>query len=327
MGTKPSKLGDSRPSDRRSLRTVLTPNRRKRESTPSLCTTAHEIPIKTDEKQVRVQLESAKRASPQVPYEKSKKSRRKSPSMAGISSGIATKHVSLISNSDIGYSNISSWTMLSSDPFSQIEANTSAFTEITDQSTISRKSLYPVVDSVSPCHFTAQVMTQDILNALSNQPQTVHHTIIKEAYQRALQQNDVFDWKQFYNAIHHYVSLDQNKSIGIVYLAKCLISGLGVRPDIERGIQLLKDHPSCETIYALGQCYLDGLVKGKSQESAAFECFKKATEYEPINDSIRSTVAEAQCTLARMLFQGEGVEQNTKEALNYLMKSAENRNM
>lgn len=370
------------------LRAVLTSNRRKKTPAPvtittatattttkencgstlSLCTTAHEPSIKSEKEAIaanqvqvdkRIHLETntitSKRSSPSsiVPYDplKSKKFRRKSPSVVGSNSGIPIKHMSVISNntstSEIGIysnrSNISSggWTMLSSDPFSQIEANTSAFTEITDQSTISRKSLYPVMEStisLQPYHFNTDgftaVMTQDILNAFSNQPQTLHHIIIKEAYQRALQQNDVFDWKQFYNAINQYVSLDmpnKNKSIGVVYLAKCLISGLGVSPNIELGIQLLKDHPSCETLYALGQCYLDGLaIKYKNQQvdkSAAFDCFKKASGYEPINDSILSAVAEAQCALARMLFQGgEGVNQNTEEALNYLMKSAENKN-
>jgi hypothetical protein len=382
MGAKPSKLGDDRPSRsinassdnnkrKSNLRAVLTSNRRKKttttttaaptkenqsSSTPSLCTTAHKSPIKMDKKeanQVRIRQESntisSRRASPlsTVPYDplKSKKTRRRLPSVAGSSSGTTTnKHMSLMSNnttsSDIGNyfnkSNISSggWTLLSNDPFSQIEANASAFTEITDQSTISRKSLYAVVEStvsLPPFHFNATaVMMQDILDAFSNHPPTVHHIIMKEAYQRAVEQNDAFDWKQFYNAIHQYVSLDtidKNKSAGIVYLAKCFISGLGVSPDIERGIQLLKNHPSCETDYALGQCYLDGIAENQEvDKSAAFECFKSASAYEPINDSILSNVAGAQCALARMLFQGDGVAQNTKEAINYLMKSAENKN-
>ncbi|KAI9486573.1 MAG: hypothetical protein EXX96DRAFT_47023 [Benjaminiella poitrasii] len=297
---------------------------------------------------------------------KSKRSRRiKSPSVLG-SNGINTKHLSIISTnaiSDIGLysnrSNISSaaWTTLSNDPFSQIEASTSAFTEITDQSTISRKSLYPVKESfVQPAssssppsylldqffnlhnnnesNFVNVISTQDILNMLNTYPQH-SHTIIKEAYQKAQQHNEPFDWSHLYHALEQYTSLPTNKdkSVAIVYLAKCLIYGLGVTADVKHGISLLKSHSSCETMYALGHCYLDGLhvdkkqIQGDVDKKAAFECFKTASEYEPTNDSTLFTVAEAQCTLARMLFQGEGTDQNTPEALNYLQKSAENNNM
>ncbi|KAG1088916.1 hypothetical protein G6F42_020131 [Rhizopus arrhizus] len=291
--------------------------------------------------------------------------RTNSPSVIGCSSGIATKHLSIISNNTAqttdysNKSNISSggWTTLSNDPFSQIEANTSAFTEITDQSTISRKSLYPVIETSSvnapPSYYhhaspsvtnVRGISTFDILDKLEKHPQHSHHLIIKEAYQRAQQQNDEYDWNQFYHAMHQYISLPSSyKSIGIVYLAKCLLFGLGVPINIERGLNLLKSHPSCETTYALGHCYLDGTASASAAAAgtcvsvnkeiqgvdklAAFECFKNASEYDAINESILSTIGESQCTLARMLFQGEGVNQNTQEALNYLMKSAENNNM
>ncbi|KAI8639391.1 hypothetical protein BD408DRAFT_272249 [Parasitella parasitica] len=351
--------------------------------TPITCTTEHKMPNKTTldenvrQQQPQQQAEPnyiLKRSSPSNEcYDpmKSKKMRRaNSPSVIGCSTGIATKHLSIISSStphttDYSKSNISSgWTTLSNDPFSQIEANTSAFTEITDQSTISRKSLYPVLESSatnappSYYHHAAPSMTHvpgistlDILDTLEKHPQQSHHLIIKEAYQRAQQQNDEYDWNQFYNAIHRYISLPSGyKSIGIVYLAKCLMFGLGISVNIERGLNLLKSHPSCETTYALGRCYLDGYpttttttttntntaavtVTDANKEIqgvdklAAFECFKNASEYDAANDSISSTIGEAQCTLARMLFQGEGVKQNTQLALDYLKKSAENNNV
>ncbi|KAI7906989.1 uncharacterized protein BX663DRAFT_494427 [Cokeromyces recurvatus] len=275
-------------------------------------------------------------------------------------SGITTKHLSVISSnstSDAGLysnkSNISSvaWTTLSNDPFSQIEVNTSAFTDITDQSTISRKSLYPVSDSITQTassspfhqffnqnnnshnnrkHLINAISTEDILNMLNTYPQQ-SHLIIKEAYQRAQQQNDPFDWTQFYNALEQYTSfslINDSNHIAIVYLAKCLISGLGVTTDIDRGFDLLKSNPSCEAYYTLGQCYLNGIQIGKKvDKTAAFECFRRASECMQINESTLTTIAEAQCALARMLFQGEGVEQNTNEALNYLHKSAKNNNM
>ncbi|KAL0140525.1 hypothetical protein V8B55DRAFT_1508043 [Mucor lusitanicus] len=352
--------------------------------TPSTCATEHELPNQTmvkkeeEEQPPLQQPESSyiltKRASPSrtssahSPYDsmKSKKMRRtNSPSVVGCSSGIATKHLSIISNHTAhtadysNKSNISSggWTTLSNDPFSQIEANTSAFTEITDQSTISRKSLYPVMEASSVnnappsyyCHHASSsvasvppgISTLDILDQLNKHPQHSHHLIIKEAYQRAQQQNDEYDWNQFYHAMHQYLSLPTSyKSIAIVYLAKCLMFGLGVPINIERGLHLLKSHPSCETTYALGRCYLDGTAAASNAAAAAarkeiqgvdklaaFECFKNASEYEATNESILSTIGESQCTLARMLFQGEGVNQNTQQALDYLMKSAENNNM
>jgi TPR repeat protein len=115
------------------------------------------------------------------------------------------------------------------------------------------------------------------------------------------------------------------KSIGLVYLAKCLIAGLGVSPNIGRGLELLKSNPACETTYALGHCYLDGLPhQGLDNKKAAYDCFQFVIQN---YNSPQSIIAEAQCTLARMLFQGEGVQQDTQAALNYLMKSAENNNM
>ncbi|KAI8375077.1 hypothetical protein EDC96DRAFT_497811 [Choanephora cucurbitarum] len=297
------------------------------------------------------------------PYDsaRSKKSKRSRLLSAASNNNTALKHLSIISNNTIASSdyvgfysdksNISStaWTVLSNDPFSQIEASASAFTEITDHSTISRKSLYNVAGpSTSPPSYyntkfnntssiiqnnagPAPVLTQDILSQLKQHP-SQSYRIIQESYQHAQQQNDPFDWTQFYHAIHQYSKIADasNKSIAIVYLAKCLIFGFGVNQDIERGFNLLHSHPSCETNYALGRCYLDGVPSPDNKRIdsiAAFEYFKVASEYTPTNDSILNTVAEAQCILARMLFQGEGVTQNTEEALKYLMMSASNDNM
>ncbi|KAI8377338.1 hypothetical protein BD560DRAFT_390814 [Blakeslea trispora] len=294
-----------------------------------------------------------------------KKKRSRILSGTSNNSNTALKHLSIISNNTIASSdyvgfysdksNISStaWTTLLSDPFSQIEASASAFTEITDHSTISRKSLYAIAGpSTSPPSYyhtkinntsttttntthnntgLTPVLTQDILSQLEQHPNQSHR-IIQESYQHAQQQNDPFDWTQFYHAIHQYNTFanGSNKSIAIVYLAKCLIFGLGVNQDIERGFNLLRSHPSCETSYALGRCYLDGVPSSDNKridKIAAFECFKVASEYTPTNESILTTVAEAQCVLARMLFQGEEVTQNTEEALRYLMMSADNNNM
>lgn len=227
-----------------------------------------------------------------------------------------SKHISIIStNSD----NMSSgWTTLSNDPFSQIEAaNTSSFTDITDQSTISRKSLYPVMET-SSIHDQplSSLTTETILEQLEASPDQALF-IIKRAYQFAQQQNDPYDWTQFYSAMDYY---SKESDIATVYLARCYLSGLGVKVDSQRGFGLLKSNPSCETTYALGHCYLD-----KGEKKNAFACFQTVinTQYTPTNESIQSTIAEAQCTLARMFFQGEGVEQNTAQALNLLMKSAE----
>lgn len=259
-------------------------------------------------------------------------------------------------NSDSAfYSNISSgWTTLSNDPFSQIEAaNTSTFTEVTDQSTISRKSLYPAAAAVNNKSCTSLLLAppyynnnntanscllhamtaQGILNQLATSSSS--YDVIKEAYERAQQQNDPYDWTQFYLAMEQYNKTKVN-SIGIVYLARCLIAGLGTTINIERGIELLKSNPSCETTYALGHCYLDGSLSLSSpdvdRKTAAFNCFSDvvstyADNMSTANESIQSTVAEAQCTMARMLFQGQGVQQNTSEALKLLMQSAENNNM
>ncbi|CEI95374.1 hypothetical protein RMCBS344292_09563 [Rhizopus microsporus] len=239
-------------------------------------------------------------------------------------------------------SNISSgWTALSNDPFSQIEVNTSTFTEITDHSTISRKSLYPE-DTLFSSSTTIPVQrpsssflassARDIQQQLQMYPSRSYQ-IIKEAFKKAQLQNDPYDWTQFYMAIDHY-AIQSHDPVALVYLARCLISGLGCTPDIQRGFDLLKSHPSCETNYALGHCYLDGLPANGPHtiqdvdKATAFEYFlSAANDYEPTNESIATTIAEAQCRLARMLFQGEGVEQNSKEGFEYLMKSAENNNM
>ncbi|CEP08949.1 hypothetical protein [Parasitella parasitica] len=322
--------------------------------TPITCTTEHKLPNKTTARQPEPNY-MLKRSSPSNEcYDsiKSKKMRRSnSPStMAGFSSN--SKHQSVASSSSntdyysYSKSNISSgWTTLSNDPFSQIEASTSAFTEITDQSTISRKSLYPVLEtatSAPPSYYddpsssmthVPGISTLDMLDTLNRHPQQSHHLIVKEAYQRAQQQNDEDGWHQFYNAIHRYMSLPSSyKSIGVVYLARCLMLGLGVPANVERGLNLLKSHQSCETAYALGRCYLDGYLAADREiqgvdKKAAFECLKNASEYEPANESMTAAIGEAQCSLARMLFQGEGVEQNTQAALSYLMKSADNNNI
>lgn len=320
MGSKPSKNSDDRWIHKRSshLRSVLSPNnnnnsnnnnnnKKEKEQckTPSssvVCTTEQPLPEPTVTKKT-------------IHYDplKSKKARRKnSPS---------NKHFSIISNNS--NDNMSSgWTTLSNDPFSQIEAaNTSSFTDITDQSTISKKSLYPVIESspvLNHLELLSPLKSNDILHQLDQSPNNSFQ-IIKDAYKSAQQQNDPFDWNQFYLAMEQYTT-STNSSIGIVYLARCLISGLGIKADIQRGFQLLKSNPSCETTYALGHCYLD-----KGEKKAGFQCFQTVinAEYSQMTESIHSTVAEAQCTLARMLFQGEGVEQNTTQALNLLMKSAQ----
>jgi hypothetical protein len=292
---------------------------------------------------------------------KSASSSKKQPRRKNSPSSV--KHLSMASNSNnsgdsafysLNKSNMSSgWTTLSNDPFSQIEAaNTSAFTEITDQSTISRKSFYPAAAAIGvesstlsllaqpPCYSQQQptddnnllhaMTAQDILNQL-NTSTTSSYSIIKEAYKIAQLQNDPYDWNQFYLAMEQYCK-NSTDSIGIVYLARCLISGLGTTINIERGIELLKSNPSCETTYALGHCYLDGFAAtGENKKfETAFQCFSTVVQQysaDLSNESIQSTVAEAQCTLARMLFQGQGVQQNTTEALNLLLQSAENNNM
>ncbi|KAI8991281.1 hypothetical protein BDF20DRAFT_831338 [Mycotypha africana] len=329
---------------------------------------------------------SMKRSSPSsssLTYDlsKLKKSRRtkaSSPSVIRANSTTVANnntnhtHISVMSNyssttnpSDAGLymnnkSNLSSgWTTLSNDPFSQIEveADTSAFTEITDHSTIStRKSLLlPVIESsllppsyydkfynfeektptISP-ELTAQNILTEIVSRQQQEGQQ-SHVIIGDVYKRIQRLNDPYSWSQFYQAIQQYVSslttsdADQNnKSVAIIYLAKCRISGLGVTTDIEGGLQLLTSHTSCETLYALGHCYSEGLPNGvlEINKTKAFSHFKQASEYDAtINESIKSTVGEAQCSMAHMLFQGEGVTQNIEEAMKFLMKSAENDNM
>lgn len=329
MGAKPSKSSDDRilrsfnNNDnktkfrdvlRRKTKKTLQQQQQQSLSTPSNCTTEHELPIKTIENDISPPpTTSTKRASPSTPYDasKSKKSRRATASY--ISNA---KHLSVIStttSSDIGIysnkSNISSgcWTALSNDLFSQIEANTSAFTEITDHSTISK---YPLAE-YSP------ITAKDILDSLHTYPHR-SHAIIKDAFQRAQQQNDAFDWSQFFLALDQYPSKNNNV---IIYLAKCHLLGLGTPQDVNRGLQLLESNPSCESYYALGRYYLD------HNKETAYHYFLKSSQYDIVNDSILMTVGEAQCTLARMLFQGEGVTQNSKEALHFLQKSAENTNM
>jgi TPR repeat protein len=225
---------------------------------------------------------------------------------------------------------------LSNDPFSQIEVNTSAFTEITDQSTISRKSLFPVYESLEVSSSNHQpfllsaTTAHSILYQLNSHPQSVH-LILNEAYHRAREQNDVNDWTEFYIALDQYTSQTSIpfdlKSSAVVYLARCFIFGLGTEKNVEHGLSLLTNHSSCETIYALGKYYLDGIDNQYIDQAKAFEYIKTASEYNIMNNSMLATVNEAQCTLARILFQGEGVAQNSNQALDYLMKSAENDNM
>lgn len=312
MGAKPSKNSEDRWIHKRSshLRSVLTNNNNinnkkekeqcKTPSSPVVCNTEPLAEPTVIKKTIHYD-----------PLKSSKKRRKNSPS--------SNKHFSFISNNSDNMS--SGWTTLSNDPFSQIEAaNTSSFTDITDQSTISRKSLYPVMESSPVLNHTellSPLKSNDILNQLAQSPNNAFG-IIKDAYISAQQQSDPFDWNQFYQAMEQYTA-STNSSIATVYLARCFMSGLGVKADIQRGFQLLKSNPSCETTYALGHCYLD-----KGEKKNAFGCFQTVinTEY-TMNDSVHSTVAEAQCTLARMFFQGEGVEQNTAQALNLLMKSAQ----
>lgn len=326
---------------------------------PLPCTTAHKlpIPIVTTTANPSIITTPQKRSSPSPshtssihydPLKSSKKSRRKN------TPSNASNHVSLISttsttndlNTNKSSMSSSGWTTLSNDPFSQIEAaNTSAFTEITDQSTISRKSLYPVLESshsllLSPPSYTpsnvatnnspiSALTSQMILSQLAQCSEDRVSDVIREAYKKAQQQSDPFDWHQFYIAMEEYNATTKSY-IGLVYLARCLIAGLGVSLNVERGIEILKSNPSCETTYALGHCYLDGLPSSTTtrpqgvDKKAAFKCFQLVIQKytSPI-----STIAEAQCTLARLLFQGEGVQQDTSQALELLMKSAENNNM
>jgi TPR repeat protein len=166
-----------------------------------------------------------------------------------------------------------------------------------------------------------------------------YHRIIKDAFIKVQEQNDPEDWQQFFIAISQFASSTQD-AVANVYLARCFISGLGVTTNIEHGFGLLKSQESCETSYALGHCYFNGLpppspsyTNGHTIQEvdrvAAFEYFRKAASYDPSisTQETVATIAEAQCIMARMLFQGDGVTQNSKEALHYLMLSAENNNM
>ncbi|EIE81150.1 hypothetical protein RO3G_05855 [Rhizopus delemar RA 99-880] len=234
----------------------------------------------------------------------------------------------------------SGWTALSNDPFSQIDVNTSTFTLGTENSTISRKSIYPA----APLEDNLFSYTQPQSSPSSSSSSTAHlqkqlnlypfksYRLIKEAFQKAQLKNDPEHWFQFYGAMEKYAT-ESHDPVAIVYLAMCLISGLGCDTQVQRGFDLLKKHPSCETSYVLGHCCLDGLpiqaphTIQEVDKFMAFDYFKRAAhDYEPTNESIATTIAEAQCRLARMLFQGEGVQQNSKEAFDYLMKSAENNN-
>lgn len=281
---------------------------------------------------------SIKRSSPDNSTSCKSKKSRKEKSCSFASNTIDSKHVSRISYSntisDIGmYSNKSAissdcWTNFSNDPFSQIEVNTSAFTEITDQSTISRKSLYPVLELSLPPPPQQQHLFQSenalLLDKLNSHPDSVH-LILNEAYHLAQEQNDVNDWLEFYTALDKYIAQPTtpalSRNCALAYLATCFILGLGTTKNVDHGVHLLTTHPSCETTFALGKFYLTTL------QNKAFECIKTASEYTILNDSMRATVSEAQCTLARVLFQGQGITQNSQLALNYLMKSAENDNM
>lgn len=350
MGAKPSKSSDDRilrsfisnennNNKKNQLRDVLRRRKPKKAiekqkdlTTPSNCTTEHEcttIKNNNDDDDIIPTISSSiKRASPNAPYDisKSKKSRRNT-NLSLLNHNANSKHVSLITttSSDIRiYSNISSacWTALSNDPFSQIEANTSTFTEITDHSTISRKSLYQITENPSYHPHTASPITAQNIHITLNSYPNHSHSILKEAFQRIQQKNDPLEASHFFIALNQQYPTTQNSNI-IVYLAKCHLLGLGTAKDIERGLQLLQSNPSCESFYALGIYYLDETIN----KTTAFEYFKKACEYDITNDSILMTVSEAQCTLARMLFQGEGTRQNSQDALNYLLASARNENM
>ncbi|KAI8997709.1 hypothetical protein BDB01DRAFT_713438 [Pilobolus umbonatus] len=235
--------------------------------------------------------------------------------------------------------NSSGWTNLSTDPFSHIDINTSTFTELTEQSTISRHSIYSEVDkSIFPLPPTPQITSDQpilpadsILERLLERP-SESHIILRDAFKQA-QLNDVQGWTQLYSAIQQYTQ-QIHDPLANVYLAKCLISGLGVTANMEQGFQLLKSQHSCETYLTLGHCYLDGLPSTPPHtiqpidKARAFECFSKAAnEYKATNESMVHSISEAQRIMARMLFQGEGIRQNTDQALELLLRSADNDNM
>ncbi|CAO3675937.1 unnamed protein product [Rhizopus stolonifer] len=270
---------------------------------------------------------------PSPSYERSyppRTSKGKRRSRIPSSSSAVNNYLSVTSSEDLALhskSNISSgWTALSNDPFSQIDVNASTFSLITEHSTISQKFIYH-----DPHPSTSTKSPRDLKSQLKRHPSQSYH-IIQHAFQKAQLQNDPEDWSQFYRAMEHYATTS-NDPVVLVHLAMCLISGLGCTADEQRGFDLLKSHPSCETSYVLGHCYLDGLpvqVPHTIQAinpTMAFEYFTRAAhDYEPINESVATTVAEAQCRLARMLFQGQGVQQDSKKAMDYLMKSADNHN-
>jgi TPR repeat protein len=271
-----------------------------------------------------------------------------------------TRTLSIGNSSDLVYSSTksgistNSWTLLSNDPFSQIEANTSVFTEITDQSTISRSSLYADKNrSFMSClppsyHATPSgrngstsacirpdyfVSAESIRDELSKYPNDTHR-IIKQFFNKIQEQNEAEDWEPFYFAMDEFSRRTQHP-VAIFYLARCFIYGLGVETNIEYGLQLLSSQSSCEASYALGLCYLDGLpVTGSHtilevNKQVAFEYFCAAVNHDASLASPETfdIIAEAQCIMARMLFQGDGVNQNSEEAFKLLLASANNNNM
>ncbi|KAI8891444.1 HCP-like protein [Backusella circina FSU 941] len=272
----------------------------------------------------------------------------------------STRNLSISNGSELVYSSTksgistNSWTLLSNDPFSQIEANTSVFTEITDQSTISRSSLYAdknrsLMYSFPPSYHATPsgrngstsacmgldyfVSAESIRDELSKYPNDTHR-IIKQFFNKIQEQKDAEDWEPFYLAIDEFSRRTQHP-IAIFYLARCFIYGLGVETNIEYGLHLLRSQSSCEASYALGLCYLDGLpVTGphtilEVNKPVAFEYFSTVVSYSSMSVSPETLdiIAEAQCIMARMLFQGDGVNQNSEEAFELLLASANNNNI
>ncbi|KAI9260151.1 hypothetical protein BY458DRAFT_516707 [Sporodiniella umbellata] len=342
MGSKPSKILRSNVTKKKRNTVKNTPKKKQETAKPTEQPKqihSNDIPtINNDEIAVRPNHDRSFNSS--YPSRASRSRRR---SRLPSSSSAANSYLFMASNEDMVIqpkSNMSSgWTALSNEPFSQFDVNTSTFTMVTEHSTISRKSIYQhetpyTASSTSSSNSSTSIPIISLKNLhsqLKNHPSQTYH-IIKQSFQKAQLQNDPEDWSHFYKAMEYYTKESQDV-VGLVHLAMCLISGLGCAKDEQRGLELLKSRPTCETNYVLGHCYLDGLpVKPPHSiqavdHVAAFEYFKSAAhDYEPTNESIADTVAEAQCRLARMLFQGQGVQQNSEEGMDYLTQSAENKN-
>ncbi|KAI8365243.1 uncharacterized protein BYT42DRAFT_589295 [Radiomyces spectabilis] len=114
--------------------------------------------------------------------------------------------------------------------------------------------------------------------------------------------------------------------------AQCKIWGFGTSIDMHQGfdelLKLVNEYPRTELLYSIGVCYYNGYCSdGKVNKSAAYQCFQRAIAAADASDPSSTrflTLAQYRC--AKMLAEGDGVQADPIQAIDYFKQAAHHGN-